>query len=885
MLLGRDREGAMLKGLLDDARRGRGGALVVRGESGAGKTALLDEAAHVAGTARVVRAVGVEQERELPFAGLHQLCAPLVAYLDRLPRPRRDALAIALGLRDGPAPREFLVSVAALGLLTEAAADRPLLCLVDDVQWLDRASTEVLGFIARRLADQRIAIVVAVEGAEHTRELHSLPELHVSGLDRADARALLRSAVVGRIDERVIGRLTAETGGRPGALLEACRELSAAELAGGFAVPRTTPPPEPETDLDALPTPTRYLLLIAAAEPVGDAQVVWRAAAHEGIGPEAATAAAGLAEFNGYVRFRHPRLRAAVYATASPEARSAVHRALAAVTDADADADMRAWHLALATAGPADAVADELERSVTRAHARGGLAAAGAFFERATALTSDPARRVVRALAAARTLQRAGEVDSVVEMLAVAEAGPLTTFQQAEADVMRARIGNGDDAAAQLQAIARRLEPLDARFARGCYLEAWVRAESDGARAAIAADAGPASAQQPETVGELLLHGLAQRWTDGFAAGVPAHRRAIDAFVERRVTLDEELDWLPLVSRVAAELWDYEAFDVLSERQRQLGQDTGALAMLPDALDARASARVLAGDPSGARAALRDLRLRSGAVHQRTAGYGALVHAAWRGDDRDVETVLASERRDGGADWAAALIGNARGEYEEALDAAERAVGTPFKPWALPELVEAGVRAGEHARAAEALAELKAITGAVATDWATGVQALATAVMSDGPAAEVHYRVAIARLARARVLPMLARAKLLYGEALRRERRRRDARAMLLDAHSQFVGMDARAFAERSAQELRATGSTARQRGTQAGDGLTEREWQIAQCASDGMTNAEIGTRLYISPRTVEYHLSKIFAKLGISSRAQLAGALPEEALEPVHAH
>ena len=376
-LRGRRRERDALDRLLTDVRAGQSRVLVVRGEAGIGKTALVDHLAARAAGCRVARAAGVESEMELAYAGVHQLCAPLVDRLPRLPGPQREALATALGLSGGAAPDRFLVGLAVLGLLSDAAAERPLVCLVDDAQWLDRASAQALAFVARRLLAESVALVFAVREPIDGQDLAGLPPLAVGGLDDADARALLDSAMPGRLDERVRERVVAEARGNPLALLELPRGLTVAEMAGGFALPDAGPMASRieqsfVRQLHSLPDETRRLLLTAAAEPVGDVPLLWRAAERLGIGPDAAApaAAAGLIELGPRVRFRHPLVRSAAYRSAEPPDRRAVHRALADATDADTDPDRRAWHRAHAATGPDEAVACELEHSSDRARGR-----------------------------------------------------------------------------------------------------------------------------------------------------------------------------------------------------------------------------------------------------------------------------------------------------------------------------------------------------------------------------------------------------------------------------------------------------------------------------------------------------------------------------------
>ncbi|MEA2129926.1 MAG: hypothetical protein QOJ85_2817, partial [Solirubrobacteraceae bacterium] len=519
--------------MLAAARAGQSSVVVLRGEAGVGKTALLEFAGERASGFRVARAAGVESEMELAFAGLQQLCAPMLARLDHLPRPQRDALRLAFALSEGAPPARFLVALAVLSLLSDVAEERPLVCLVDDVQWLDRASAQALAFVARRLLAESIALVFAVRASSEEQELLGLPELTVDGLRNGDARALLASVIRGPLDERVRDRIVAEARGNPLALLELPRALTPAELAGGFARPGALPLSGPieysfRRRLAALPAKTQRLLLLAAAEPVGDSVLVWRAADRLGIGVEAVDAAetAGLCEFGARVRFRHPLVRSAVYRAASPEDRRVMHRALAEATDADIDPDRRAWHRAQAAPGPDEDVAADLERSAGRAQARGGLAAAAAFLEQAAALTPGSARRAERALAAAQAKHQAGAPDAALGLLAAAQAGPLDELQRARVDLLRGQIAfavnRGRDAPPLLLAAAKRLEPLDVGLARETYLDAlWAAmfvgnlADGGGLPEVARAARGAPPASQPARAADLLLDGLALLNTDG----------------------------------------------------------------------------------------------------------------------------------------------------------------------------------------------------------------------------------------------------------------------------------------------------------------------------------------------------------------------------------
>jgi DNA-binding CsgD family transcriptional regulator len=904
-LRGRRREREVLDELLAAVRGGQSRALVVLGEPGVGKTALIQYALESASAYRVARAMGVESEMELAFAALHQLCAPMLDRLERLPGPQRAALATAFGLSSGDAPDRFLVGLAALSLLSEVAHEQPLLCFVDDAQWLDRASAQALAFVARRLYAESVGVVFATR--EPSEELRGLPELHVHGLRNGEARELLASAVHGPLDERVRDRIVAETRGNPLALLELPRGLSQAELAGGFGLPDAPAlsgriEESFQRQLAELELGTQLLLLVAAAEPLGDPMLVWRAAEQLGIAPDAAplAAAAGLAEFGGRVRFRHPLVRSAVYRAASPTERKNVHAALAEATDPEVDPDRRAWHRAQAATGPDEDVAADLERSAERAQRRGGLAAAAAFLERATLLTPDATRRSERALAAAQATHQAGSPDAALRLLAMAEAGPVDELQRARADVLRAQIAfatsRGGDAPPLLLKAARRLEPLDARRARDTHLDALSaalfvgRLTTDGGvlEAARAARAAPAAAQPPSAA-DLLLDGAASVITDGYAAGAPVLKRALAAFRDGRISEEEEIRWLWLAARVAVNLWDDETWHVLADRHVALTRASGALTVLPIALSSRIVVHINEGEPAAAASLVEEQRAIVEATGSQIVLYAALIVAACRGREPEASTLIEDSiedvrRRGGGMElaitrWWSALLYSGLGRYEDALAAMQQATDYPpellFSNWVLPELIEAAARTGQRDRAADAHRRLSDTTRASGTDWALGMEARTGALLAEGDAADGLYREAIDRLGRTRARVQLARAHLLYGEWLRRENRRSEAREQLRTAHEMLTASGLEAFAGRAARELLAAGEAARSDGARGATGaLTAQEAQIARLARDGLSNPEIGARLFISPRTVEYHLHKVFTKLEISSRSQLDGVL-----------
>jgi DNA-binding CsgD family transcriptional regulator len=898
-LIGRERERKALDRLLDS---GRGGVLVVYGEAGVGKTALLEYAAEAGREFRIARTFGVEAEMELPFAAVQQLCSPLFELMERLPQPQRDALGVAFGLIANPAhhtPDRFLVGLAVLGLLSEAAEERPLLCVVDDAQWLDRASARALAFVARRLLAEKIALVFAAR--EPGDVLAGLPELHVLSLGHRDARTLLESALPAPLDERVLDRIVVETRGNPLALLELPRGLTPTQLAGGFglpaAVPLSTSIEESFTRrLANLPGEARRLLLVAAADPVGDTALVWRAAQQLGIPESVAETveAEGLLELGARVVFRHPLVRSAVYRGAGLKDRRAVHRALAEATDPLIDPDRRAWHRAQAASTPDEDVAAELERSAGRAQARGGVAAVAAFLERAAALTPEPACRAQRLLAAATAKRDAGDLEAALGLLVGVEAGVLDELVRARVDLLRAQIAmeqrRGGDAGRLFLSAASRLEPLDPELARETYLEALGGAMASdlevagGAPAvAAAARAAPPGTVPPRRV-DVLLDAFAIRLTDGYAAAAPTFARALELLL----AMEDVGSWLSLSSGrnsniVALEMWDEEALHLLAARQVQVARDTGALVHLQFALSFLARSHMLAGELTAAALMIDEARMIAEATGNPAHVNAPMILAAWRGDETQASELIeatsaeAATRRWTSNNYARSVLYNGLGRHDAARDAAWEA----FRPdpigygtWLLPELAEAASRTDDRALLESALEWLSERTGVISSGWAAGIEARVRALLSDGEVADGLYRQSIAHLSGIRMRLELARAHLLYGEWLRRERRRLDARKHLRIALESFRTMGAEAFARRAERELLATGEHARKRTVDTLDQLTAQETQIARLAARGHTNREIAARLFISTSTVEYHLRKAFRKLDVKSRTQLEDRL-----------
>jgi DNA-binding CsgD family transcriptional regulator len=905
---GRTAELEILGRLLANVRSGQSAVLVMRGESGVGKTELLRHLIAEASGFRVARVAGVESEMELPFAGLHQLCGPMLSRLGSLAEPQRRGLSVALGLASGDSPDRFLVGLAALSLMAETSEEQPMLCVVDDAQWLDQASAQVLGFVGRRLLAEPIALVFAVRTSASRDPLPShlagLPELELGGLDEQSARALLATVTSGPLDESVRARILEETHGHPLALLELYRGRSAAALAGGFALPDAGDLPTRIEDqyvarLRELPDEVQRLVLLAAADPVGDPALILRAARVLGLDTGAVNlaAAADLLAFGVNVRFRHPLVRSAAYRAAAADDRRAVHSALAAVTDPLADPDRRAWHRAHATAEPDEAVAEELINSASRALRRGGVAAAAAFWERAVALTPDPGERASRALAAAEAKYAAGDFEAAQTLLVTAELGP-GELGAARVQRMRAQIAfalrRGADAPPLILLAAQRLESLDAELARQTYLEALVAAIYAGrlahgqdvrqvARAARSAALRP-SGSEPVPQSQLLIRGLAVRLAEGYVAAAPTLKEALRGYR----TQPYELDWLSVsYSMVAMDLWDDEAWFELAAGQVGLARANGTLSWLPFALDYLAEFHVQAGELSKAAALLMERERVDPGTREGTLPYVPLLLAAWRGDEPGAAGLAeemargASGRGEGAAltytDYAQAVLYNGLGDYGLAAEAAHGAGAVDeivISPWALYELVEAAARSDQKERASLAADQLSQLAVATASNWARGAAARSRALVSAGRAAEGEYREAIELLGRTRMATHLARARLVYGEWLRRENRRIDARSQLRPAFEAFASMGAQAFAERARRELQATGEKVRKRREGASAHLTPQEEEIAQLAREGRTNAEIGAQLFIGGRTVEWHLRKVFAKLDISSRRELDRAL-----------
>lgn len=849
---------------------------------------------------------------ELAFAGLHELCDPLLDKLDELPKPQADALATAFGLREGTPPDLFLVGLATATLLSAGARDGPLLCLIDDAQWLDQASARTLAFVARRLRGESVALIVAVRAGESAKAWAGLPSLLLQGLAAADARAMLDSVVSNHLDERVRDRILAEAHGNPLALLELPHWFTAAELSlgpgsgstGGHRSLTSRIEEGFRRRLESLPQASRLLLIAAAAEPLGDVPLLWRAAERLGVGVDAARSAehAGLIELRETVRFRHPLVRSVAYRSATAGERQAAHRALAESTDPLSDPDRQAWHRASAATGPDEGVAAQLERSADRALAQGGLAAAAAFLERAAVLTPDAGDRIQRRLNAAEAMVHAGMFEAAVQLLAVTEHGPLDELQRARLDVLRAQIGlaaeQDRDALPLLVSAARRLEPLDVELALDSYVDAFTAAWFAGH---LATEPGVMAVAElvrrvPRTSrsrrGDELLRAVAVLCAEGYRTAAPMLRAAVRVFDSDDLSVQEGVRFLWLATVVAIDMKDAKAWDRLAGRHLRIVRDAGAVSALPLALNSRAFVDLFSGDLVAAAGLVHEAEAAAELAQLRMTPYGAIGLAAFEGRDETAAPLLASARRDAAARgegvgvsltyWAEALLNNGHGRYQAAFESARAAAAhreeIVVRSWGLVELVEAAARTGDGLAAAAATEELFETARASGTDWALGVAARSQAQL-DGPRTEELYREALDRLGRTDLRVESARARLLYGEWLRRAGRRVDARAQLRSAYDAFTAMGMEAFADRARHELGATGEIVHRQTMDAQPELTEQELHIARLAANGLTNAEIASELFISPRTVEWHIRKVFTKLRLNTRRQLSEAL--RGLEP----
>jgi len=901
-LLDRDGERVEIDRVLASARQGMSAVLVLQGEAGTGKTALLNYAIDSARDLNVVRLVGIESEAELSFAALHQLLLPFLERLDHLPAPLRKALEIAFGLREGGPPDRFLVGLASLTLLSSAATARSLLCVADDVQWLDQESAGVLAFVARRLHADAIGMLFAVrDPSERHVSLDGLPSLRVPGLGPADARQLLASTAADEVHSDVSERIIVQTGGNPLALIELGRELAPRQLTGQIALPEPLPVGRSLqarflSQVRGLPAATQILLLTAAADPTGDPALLWRAGQHLGFGLNAAGPAEAqeLVTFGPIVSFRHPLVRSAIYHGATLMDRQRVHHALAEATDLSSSADLQAWHRSEAATEPDEAVAAELERAAERAKSRGGWAATGAYLTRSAVLTPDAAVRLRRVLAAVQADNIAG-ASLRAQALLDSVAGQIDDpHQRVVAQRLQGAIHYALSQPAKTASIllgaARQIAPIDVGQARDALLDALAASRVSGrlaATGASSADIAQAARSLPlpaqsGSIGDLLLDADTALLLDGLEAAAPLLSRAVATLQELPMDSPDLLTWTGIGCWAAGALGDDHALNSLASRLEKQARDQCAVPALSNALLFTGVSELFAGALGQARAHFTE----RGAIEEALGDdcdVGEVVVLAWQGLASDTRAQAAAATRaaaERGLGWklvwleyALAVLELGLGHYEEALASAPHGYeeNVILSAFALPDLIEAAVRCGQLTVAQNALDRVGLRTAASPTPLAMGLLARSRALLADGPDAEAQYLEAIAHLRHARGVSHLARAHLLYGEWLRRAKRRRDAREHLLTAHTMFETMGAGAFAERARLELAATGQTARTRSPGHNGGLTPQELHVAVLAAAGSTNPEIAAQLFISPKTVEYHLGKVFQKLGVGSRRQLA--------------
>ena len=908
MLLNRRDETVQLNRFADEVLRGHSRALVLHGEAGIGKSVLMQYLRSRFRDEDAIAIAGVEAEQELAFAALHQLCSPMLGRLDRLAAPQASAMRTAFGLVDGPPPDRTVVALATLSLLGEHARDRPMLCTVDDAQWLDHASAQVLGFVARRLRTEAVGLLFAVrstgEGDVDMPELAALPALPVRGLADKEARKLLTLAHVGAADQRIVDRIVAESRGNPLALLELPKGFSPAELTGGFGAVTTTALPERiehsyRRQIGGATAAVRQLLLLAAAEPLGDPALLWRAAERLGIDPGDQILATGLSGFlniDTRIRFAHPLLRSAVYRGASAQERRRVHAALAEVTDPDVDLERLAWHRAQAAGDPDEGLAEELEKCAIRAQGRGGPAAAGAFYLRASELSPQPRPKARRLLTAADAYHQAGLPDASLQLLSRLDTSVQSTLEAAQLQLLQARIaftmGRGSETAAMLVRAAQQLQELDPDLARATYLEAlraaWFSAHLS--QGPTVQEIAQEAAQSPPPVKlsgtiDALSEGFIRRYSEGYEAGAKQLTKAIvdfDAIAHGSV---EQLGWFWFASTACLDLWDDTSGDSLSRKYVDLTRDTGTMPLLPIALTVRSMMHTFLGDLSSARGLLHELHAVVEGTGVSEVPYADQFLAVWSGDDTTAlrlitETARDSQERGEGigviaAGWMEALLHNSRGRYDAALRAALPATSHSQEmgvlTWApLVELITAASRLNHVDTAQEALARLSAMAQVSGSDWALGLEARCRALTLSGPEAETHFVEAVERLGRTTIRGAAARAQLHFGEWLRRQNRPTEARDHLRAAYDTFAAMGAEGFADLAAAELGTVGETVRRRQESQPGELTAQETQIVRLVTEGLSNAEIAVRLFISPRTVEWHLGKIFTKLGVTSRRQL---------------
>jgi DNA-binding NarL/FixJ family response regulator len=905
-LLDRSRERAGIDDLLGLVRRGFSAVLVLRGGHGVGKTTLVDYAVGAASGFRISAVAGVESEINLQYGGVHQLLVPFLPLTGDLPAPQRQALQVAFGLESGPRQDRFLAGLACLTLVSRAAADQPVLCLVDDAHWIDAESALVLGFMPRRLYADRVGMIFTVGDADEPAAYQQLPTTSVAGLPDSAAAELLRSIAGTPLEPQVVDRVIADTERNPLALMEVGSHFSAEDLAARAYLPEPIPLGRQLQErylrrVRRLPADVQEFLLVLATDISGDRSRVRDAAAAAGIDADAAESAGETAELTeasgNSVLFRHPLIRAAVYNGATDTDRRRAHRWLCHAAALRGDVDGQVWHRAGAAAAPDERLAADLQAAAQRARDRGGSVAAVVLLRRSVALTPDQDDRAEREVALAEAELAIGHPGTATD-LAVA-ALPRLAREGARG---RAKVVTGealsaqdrDDEAAEVladAAAALATDPAASADALLAALDAAMRA-GPAETSKIAMVPAPSPPGTVRRVSDLLLAGYQARFTKGYdAAAAPLHA-ALRALRADDLDPATALRWFGLGSAAAGSLWDDQALLDITDRWVRETRKLGALTQLPFALDFRAVADCLSGrlDQAADRwTEMGELTAASqspGMPGTDSRSDGLLL--AYRGEIARARAAGLAQIRQatargqtGRADLGRSIVAIAElraGQCEAAADAALPVIehDPPFTAEAiLPELIEAAVRSDSQQAAASAYAILAERTRTAGTPWALGIRARCRALLSKDRDAEAAYLDAISQLGRSRAAVDLARAHLLYGHWLRRAKQRRNARRQLRIAEDMFHAIGATSFAEQAAGELRASGERARKRIPQTEFDLTPQEARVANLAADGSTNDEIAEQLFISTSTVEYHLGKVFRKLGVRSRTELAHRLP----------
>jgi DNA-binding CsgD family transcriptional regulator len=905
-LVGRFTERAALNALLDGAQEGLSGALVLRGDAGVGKTALLDETAEYAASRRmqIARLAGVESEIQLGYAALHRLLLPYGGRLNRLPVPQREALKSAFGLVAGPPVDRFMVALGVLTLLADVATEEPLVCLVDDSHWLDPETQIVLAFVARRLDAERVAMVVATRDMEPSTPSGPLPELVIGGLCDPEVTELLHSVTGATVSPYVADRLMASTGGNALALVELARELTPDQLSGASALPEPLPLGHSlelifSRQVNRLSPESRLLLGLAATEPSASQATLWRAAARLGIDPDVASSGLGdLVTFTPKVMFRHPMVCSVTYHLTPVPQRRLIHQVLANEAE---EPDRAAWHLGLAASGPDEAVASRLEEMAERARQRGGYAATVSFLAQAAELSVSPDLRIQRLLAAAEAAVVAGQVVRARALLDQAEAGPHDDKQAAAvlrlSGVVSAATGHTGDAVRQHLAAAKRLMPVDASLARRSLLSALTAANytRDGALDEVRAFGfdllgTPVDLEDASSTRECLLFGLVHRLSGSPDKAAPLLRATVGHLRNPEIPDDIRMSVIHphLWFSAAVELVDEDAGFELLTGYVQFARRTGALVILPVALPILSVFLTFQGRFDDAQEVCAEGRslgeaTRAPGIYD-VASMGELAVLCWRGREEEAleladRTTVAYESRGDDARFYLAwltVLELGRGRYREAYSRALpvfQGDRLGYGTLVLSDLIEAASRCGEPHVAREALKRLEERAEASGAEQALGRLARCRALLAKD-AAEPLYRRALARLEGTSILTELARTHLLFGEWLRRQRRRQDARRQLGAAYDMFVEMGADGFAVRAGAELEAIGDRPRKRSVETTQILTPQEARIARLVAQGGTNREVAAELFISPATVDYHLRKVYQKLGVKSRTQLATSI-----------